>query len=216
MDANALGSTDEQISINIAASFTADSLEVPLRFWMEELRQPVRIQFAPYGQLFQQLLTYTGSLSSSNNDIDVTLVRLEDWGGASATNAPGSFESEIERNVGDFLQCLRAAVGKVAHDIHCMFMPSIPHRTADSEANAFITKMEHYLVSEAGKIAGVHILHHEDMAKLYPVPDCRDDYTDKLAHVPYTPVYFTALATMIARKIYALKKLPHKVIAARL
>ena len=213
MDANALGSTDEQISLTIAASFTADSVEVPLRFWMEELRQPVRIQFAPYGQLFQHLLTYPGSLSSSNNDIDVNLVRLEDWGGAPATDAPGSFESEIERNVGDFLQCLRAAVGKVPTTFIVCLCPPSQHRAADSEANAFITKMEHYLVSEAGEIAGVHVLHHEDMAKLYPVPDCRDDYTDKLAHVPYTPVYFTALATMIARKIYALKKLPHKVIA---
>jgi FkbH-like protein len=219
MDANALGSIDEQISINVAASFTADSLEVPLRFWMEELHlwmeelhRQARIQFAPYGQLFQQLLTINSSLSNDRNGISVSLLRLEDWGGASANGAAGSFESEIERNVGDFLQYLRAAVeGTPATFIVCLCPPS-QHRIADSRANAFIIKMENYLVSEARKIAGVHVLHHDDVAKIYPVPECCDDYTDRLAHVPYTPVFFTALGTMIARKIYALKKLPHKVI----
>ena len=212
MDANALGSTDEQISVHVAASFTADSLEVPLRFWMEELGQQAQIQFAPYGQVFQQLLTDNRALSTNNKVIRVSLIRLEDWGNSSASDVPGSFESEIERNVGDFLHCLRAAVEKApATFIVCLCPPS-QHLVAHSEANAFITKMEHYVASQAGEIAGVHVLHHEDAAQLYPVPDCRDDYTDTLAHVPYTPVYFTALATMSARKIYSSKKLPHKVI----
>ena len=92
MNANALDSTDTQISINVAASFTADSLEMPLRFWMEELGQQAQIQFAPYGQVFQQLLTDNRSLSTNNIGIRVTLVRLEDWGGSSTSGAPGSFE----------------------------------------------------------------------------------------------------------------------------
>src|SRR5512139_3623748 len=100
MDANALGSTDEQISVHVAASFTADSLEVPLRFWMEELGQQAQIQFAPYGQVFQQLLTDNRALSTNNKLISVSLIRLEDWGRSSASDVPGSFESVIERNVG--------------------------------------------------------------------------------------------------------------------
>src|SRR5512140_1624243 len=110
MDANALDSTDEQIAINVAASFTADLLEVPLRFWMEELRMQARIEFAPYGQLFKQLLSYNNSSSNTNNEFNVHLVRVEDWGGASANNVVGSFESEIERNVGDFLHYVRSAL----------------------------------------------------------------------------------------------------------
>ena len=212
MDANALDSTDEQISINVAASFTADLLEVPLRFWMEELRMQARIEFAPYGQLFKQLLSYNNSSSNSNNEFNVHLVRLEDWGGASANNVMGSFESEIERNVGDFLQYIRSALERSpAAFIVCLCPPS-RHRTANSEARVFIRKIENYILSEAGKIPGMHILHHDDIAKLYPVPDFCDDYTDAIAHVPYTPVYFSALGTMIARKIYGAKKLPHKVI----
>jgi FkbH-like protein len=212
MDSNALGSLDEQLSINIAASFTADSLEVPLRFWMEELRLQGRIQFAPYGQLFQQLLTFERSLSGDSNGIGVILVRLEDWGGASADGGIAVFESEIERNVGDFLQCLRAAAeGAAATFIVCLCPPS-RHRIADARVNAFIAKTENYLSREAERIAGVHVLHHRELAEIYPVPDYYDDYTDKLAHLPYTPVFFTALGTMIARKISALKRLPRKVI----
>jgi len=212
MDANALGSTDSQISIHVTASFTAESLEVPLRFWMEELGQPAEIQFAPYGQVFQQLLADNRSLSTRNNGFRVSLVRLEDWGGASTTGAQVSFESEIERNIGDFLRYLRAAAEKSpATFILCVCPPS-RNCVADLKVISFLTKMEHDLASEAGEIAGVHIIHHKEVAKLYPVPDFRDDYADTLAHVPYSPVYFTALATMIVRKIYALIKLPHKVV----
>jgi FkbH-like protein len=212
MDANALGSIDEQLSINIAASFTADSLEVPLRFWMEELRLQARIQFAPYGQVFQQLLTFERTLSGDSNGIDVILVRLEDWGGAAADGGIAAFESEIERNVGDFLQCLRAAAeGAGATFIVCLCPPSW-QRLADARENAFIAKTENYLSREAEGIAGVHVLHGRELVEIYRVPDYHDDYTDKLAHVPYTPVFFTALGTTIARKISALKRLPRKVI----
>jgi len=212
MDANASASIDEHLSISIAASFTADSLEVPLRFWMEELRLQARIEFAPYGQLFQQLLTFDRSLSSDSNGIGVILVRLEDWCGASADNGIAAFESEIERNVGDFLQYLRAAAeGAGATFIVCLCPPS-RHRVADAWENAFIEKTESYLSREAERIAGVHVLHGRELTEIYRVPDYYDDYTDKLAHVPYTPVFFTALGTTIARKISALKRLPRKVI----
>ena len=43
-------------AIVISATFTADALEPALAFWMRELDFDYRIQFAPYNQVFQQLL----------------------------------------------------------------------------------------------------------------------------------------------------------------
>ena len=37
-------------------------------------------------------------------------------------------------------------------------------------------------------------------------------HSDRLAHIPFTPLFFSALATMLARKIYALTSNPYKVI----
>lgn len=212
MDTNPLRATGEPISIDVAASFTADSLEVPLRFWMEELGQPARIQFAPYGQLVPRLLSYPGSSSNNHGGISVILVRLEDWGGTSDDVTSNSFELAIEENVDEFLRYLRAAAEETPAAVIVCICPSSRDRLSDSDSHPIIAKMEKYLESEANTVPGVHVLHHDLLNRLYPVPDRHDRYTDKLAHIPYTPVYFTALGTMIARKIYALKKLPAKVI----
>src|SRR6202035_5891569 len=46
-----------------------------------------------------------------------------------------------------------------------------------------------------------------------PVAGIHDPHGDELGHLPYTPVFFVALATAIARKIHAIATPPYKVIA---
>jgi FkbH-like protein len=52
-----------------------------------------------------------------------------------------------------------------------------------------------------------------EIEALYPVEQVHDPHADELGHVPYTPVYFVALATAIARKIHSIASPPYKVIA---
>ena len=67
-----------------------------------------------------------------------------------------------------------------------------------------------------GGVAGlpsVHLMTAAEIAALYPVAECHDPHANELGHVPYTPVYFVALATAITRKIHAITAPPFKVIA---
>ena len=50
------------------------------------------------------------------------------------------------------------------------------------------------------------------MADLYPVPDYYDPHGDELGHIPYTPAFYAALGTAVARKIHALRRAPYKAI----
>lgn len=50
------------------------------------------------------------------------------------------------------------------------------------------------------------------MAAIYPIASPSDQLSDALARVPYTPLFFTALGTMIVRRLYSLQNLPRKVI----
>src|SRR4029078_4597273 len=52
-----------------------------------------------------------------------------------------------------------------------------------------------------------------ELWKWYPVAEYLDPSGDELGHVPYTPMMFTALGTMVARKLHALNRPPYKVIA---
>src|SRR5262249_44942931 len=62
-------------------------------------------------------------------------------------------------------------------------------------------------------IAGVYVITTADIAAIYPVDAIYDPHADQLGHVPYTTEYFAALATMIARKVHAIRTPPFKVIA---
>lgn len=63
----------------VAATFTAEPIEEGLQFWSDEIKLPVAARFAPYGQVFQELLD-AGSASRRNRDgLNALLVHLADW-----------------------------------------------------------------------------------------------------------------------------------------
>ena len=59
----------------------------------------------------------------------------------------------------------------------------------------------------------VNVITAKDVLDLYPVEAVEDPHAAELGDVPYTAIFFTALATAIARKIHAITAKPHKVIA---
>ena len=65
--------------IAIAATFTAESLEPVLSFWSNELDTSWEIKFAPYNQVFQQLLDRASLILQNREGINVVLIRFEDW-----------------------------------------------------------------------------------------------------------------------------------------
>jgi FkbH-like protein/FkbM family methyltransferase len=66
-------------TVNVAANFTADPLEESLRFWADHLGTDARIQFAPYDQIFQELLDETSSFRTNRDGANAILLRLEAW-----------------------------------------------------------------------------------------------------------------------------------------
>src|SRR5712664_1908044 len=66
-------------AVNISATFTAEALEPTLAFWLRELKLDFQIRFAPYNQVFQQLLDAAGLFAGNRNGLNVILVRFEDW-----------------------------------------------------------------------------------------------------------------------------------------
>jgi FkbH-like protein len=59
----------------------------------------------------------------------------------------------------------------------------------------------------------IHTIMPQDVLSLYPVKEIEDPHAQELGDVPYTPAFFTALATAIVRKIHAVTTKPYKVVA---
>jgi FkbH-like protein len=73
------GDAKAAANLLVASNFTAEPLEDSLKFWGDYFGVPVRPEFAPYDQVFQQLLD-TGSAFRRNRDgVNVILLSLEEW-----------------------------------------------------------------------------------------------------------------------------------------
>ncbi len=188
-------SRSRERTITLAATFTAEPVERALRFWLEEVDLPARIVFAPYGQVFQELLNPAGLFARNRKGVNVALVRIEDWK-----------RDDAAQSAADLLRALRAAAASSATPLLLCLCPC----AADDEE---LRGLEESLAREAEEIPGVHVVRSAELARLYPVAEPFDPHADALGHIPYTPALFTALGTLLARRIHGLETPPYKVIA---
>lgn len=99
------------------------------------------------------------------------------------------------------MEAIRAAAGSFPAPLILAICPPTPEQAAAFEG------AERELREGTADLAAVHLVAPE------PVGEVHDPHGDELGHLPYTPVFFVALATAIARKIHAISTAPYKVIA---
>ena len=69
--------TSDQILI--AATFTAEPLLDTLEYWTGRLGYRASVEFAPYNQVFQQLLDTGSAFRKNGEGVNVVLLQLEEW-----------------------------------------------------------------------------------------------------------------------------------------
>ena len=179
--------------IAVAASFTADPVAGVLRFWLDELGLDAAVALAPYDQVFQELLDPASLLARNEAGLDVLLMRLADWG-ADTARAAGELATAVKA---------AAARGRVPY-LLCL-CPSPPGASSAASEAA--------IVSALSGAPGVEVVTAAALDALYPVAEPHDTRSDALGRIPYTPAFFAALGTLIARRYQALAAPPCKVIA---
>lgn len=197
------------LPIAIAATFTAEPIEMPLQFWLKELALDGQITFAPYNQVFQQLLDPTSQLGGNAGGINLVLVRFEDW---TRFRSEGPDEDAIRRNVEELIAALRSFANRSSTPTLIWVGPSSPAVAKDPKLSALMAELQGRLRAD---LQGLDSLHWLDAAALepYPVDQVDDPQRDRIGHIPFTPLYYTALATALARRIHMIRTAPYKVLA---
>ena len=184
----------ENRAIAVGATFTAEAIQPVMEFWARELSLGCEVRFAPYNQLFQELLDPNG-LFGRNQGFNVALVRFDDWA-----------QAGIENSARLFAQAVRETSSRTEAPLIVAICPT--RRSPDECQRASA------LLREATAVLGsVHWLLPEEVEEFYPVAEVHDPHGDELGHVPYTPLFFAVIATAIARRIHALSSPPFKAIA---
>ncbi len=203
---------DQKKTIAVTATFTAEPVEDALAFWMKQLQTPARIEFAPYNQVFQQLLDPTSLLRQNESGVNVVLLRFEDWQ-RYANGDKGAFYREIERNVLELAQVLETAVAQTATPTIVVICPPSAKLIDDNENAGFLSRMEAAFMERLEANPNLYLVTPDEILQTYPVTTVDDLYSDELGHIPYTIEFFTALGTFLARKIDLIRRRPVKVIA---
>ena len=209
---SAMESLAISLKIAVAASFTAEPVLGTLAFWMKELGLNAAIEFAPYNQVFQELLNPASLLSQNHGGMNVILLRPEDW----LRFNPGAKNPEkarvlLERNARDFIETLHAAISRAGTPHLVALCPVSPPILIDPSRRSLLESIEERIVAGLEQVGGVTVIGPNDFAA-YPVDVAYDPQRDALGHIPYTPLFFAAMGTLLARRIHALKSPPYKVI----
>ena len=194
---------DDGRTIALSATFTAEAIQPVLGFWAGKLGLDPALRFAAYNQVFQQLLDRSG-LFARNRGFNVALVRFADWREATIpprqTGSGFAEDPGIDAEAHRLVDAVRAASAFPSPLILVICPP------VETAAEAIV---------RAGleDLPAVHLISPCEVQALYPVAEVYDTHADELGRLPYTPEFFAALATAIARKIHAISNPPYKAIA---
>jgi FkbH-like protein len=202
-------------NIVLTATFTAEPVQDSLQFWMSELDVPCTINFAPYNQVFQQLLDPASVVSMNSSGLNVVLVRLEDWWCGVANSGPAGHEDTQQRvgaNAEELVEALQFAVGNSKVPYLLCFCPGSRQALSNAATAAFFQALENRIARRLKDAGGIFVVTSAECAALYPVADYDDPRSNEVSHVPYTQEFFHGLGTLIARRFYRIHTPPHKVI----
>ena len=79
LDRQEAPSEPARATLVVAANFTAEPIEDCLNFWADHFDLRIRAEFAPYNQIFQQLLSAGSAFLKNRDGINVVLLDLEEW-----------------------------------------------------------------------------------------------------------------------------------------
>ncbi|MGB7605871.1 MAG: amino acid adenylation domain-containing protein [Lutisporaceae bacterium] len=197
------------VNLTVAATFTGEPIEGYAKWWCEKNGIRLNIQFAPYNQVFQELLD-AQSMTSKNTGINLLMLRFEDWIRDTKANEQVQKQT-LENQYDKLLEAIRNRSTRALTIIG--IFPVSEHFGLSEEITTCIEKLYKKMVKEISSLEGISILDFTNTAALYDIKETFDAVRDKTGHMPFSDAYYAAIGTMVARKTCATRHNPFKVIA---
>jgi FkbH-like protein len=199
--------SDRLPAVAIAATFTAEPLLPALRLILQEAGLALDVAFAPYHQIFQELLSGSSLLATNAGGVNVLLVRFEDY----LRDQPDRDKSRalLDRTIGELTDALGQHARRVKEQTVLAVFPPSPAVPEDLKLP--LEQAGTTLIDNVRTLPGIHLLSPEEIDRTAD-GERFDRLRDELAHIPFTDEYYAAIALGIARKVHALRVPAHKVL----
>lgn len=207
---------NDRLTIAVAGTFTTELLEGPLDYWMRRLGISADIRFAPYNQVFPQLLDPTSLLATNRDGVNVVPIRFDDWRRRSHQNTECLSEPPesvpMARTVNEFIAAVRLSAQRSGIPHVIVQCPDAPRDGNGDRDGTAPPELENVLAAGLAELPGVYAVTAAELMSLYPVAPYYDAIADAAGHVPFTRSCLAAIATIIARRTYALRTPARKAI----
>jgi FkbH-like protein len=200
------------LPVSLCASFVIEPLQDYLEYWSNEIGMNIQVSFAPYNQVFQQLLD-PDSLLNQSKGINFLFIRVEDWLRDQTTRHAVEQIGFLNSTYQTFIEAIRHASRKLLVPCVIGIVPLSPHHLLSPETATYIEEINQKLDAFLKDVPGFHLLDLTGIAALYNTEQMFDPKSDEIGHVPFTDEYHAALGTFLVRKIRAYKRPAYKVIA---
>ncbi|MEO8567729.1 MAG: amino acid adenylation domain-containing protein [Ginsengibacter sp.] len=204
--------TNSVLPVHICASFVADPLQEFLEYWNKELDLNSSVIFAPYNQVFQQLLN-PASLLNSNRGINVLFIRVEDWLRDKAMLPSEEQIAFLDATCLELIEILKRVNEKTFVPFLIGIVPAYPGSSCAAKVIDHIKNLGGELELVISGLSRMNSIDMDKIAGLYGVTDLYDSKSDEIGHIPFTQEYYAAIGTYLSRKINAFKGPSYKVIA---
>ena len=193
-------------TLAMAATFTAEPVEAPLRYMLDQAGLGFGIEFAAYHQVFQELLSPQSLLGRNSGGVNVVLVRLEDFVRDVVDDEAAELLARTLRELTDAIaQFARRSAGTL---IVGVLAPSPGARPSVAQALQAATLA---LAASVRTHKGVLLIESADVDALCESTRY-DEVADRLAHIPFTDAWFAALAIVVVRRVHMARVPAHKVL----
>ena len=118
----------------------------------------------------------------------------------------------LEQNIKDLAKSL--SLKQQSNNAPCLIVtcPENPETYTDALQDSPYVYAESLLNEEVASIPNVSLITYQDILKFYPVDQYYDPTGLAIGDVPYTPAFYSAMGTSIARRIQSIYRKPYKVI----
>ncbi len=181
--------------VTVCSTFVSEPLNESMNFWVKKLGMPCNIVFAPYSQVFQQLMFEDSLMRKKPKEINVILLRLEDWIQGVDTDYDEIIRL-LNKNTEEFIRIVNSI------NFQHLMIYICPHsrKVADNgEIVLLINSMENKIKKECTKASVYSAI---KAAAKYQLKDFYDEKGGKQWHIPYSREFFAVLGTQIISNVF--------------
>ena len=189
----------QTLPVHVLATFTVQPLEAHLDYWLRKWNLPARVTFAPYAQVFQQMLDPESAARRNREGVNLFLVRFEDW--MQGVEGDAGLR-QLEENALAFIDILRRA-SREDSAVQLVFACP-PSKRFAAEAGRLQKALEDAMRQAAAGSERLRAFDDSDLSRLFAVEERLDPKADAAGHIPYTPEYFAALGMFLVRALLEL------------